>query len=792
MTFQFFNAVFETMKTPFIRTLSVPYTFTLLSFKFSIQPTSSLVPRPSYLGSRIPYVLLAAFFLFFISKVSAQSEIPIGTWRMHLSYNTINSVALGADNVFGAAKNSVMVLDKADNSISTYSKLNGLTGAGISFINYNVSSDQLLIAYEDGNLDIVEGNTVINFNRLKESTAITGSKKINHIVFENTFAYLATDYGVVVFDLTRNEVKETWRDLSVTGTKIKIFQSTIAGDSIFLATEKGVLAGNLNDNLLDYNNWKRFDQGSFSGSIRAISEFNGKIYAAINSVGIYHYENGAWTKETFLQNLIFTSMTEDVNHLFVAEGNNLWQVDATNNVIQITDDLIDKPLFAVEDADGKIWIADAVNGLIADNNGSFNNYLPDGPISSSSHRLKFYNKTLYSLPGGYSSTFNALNNDLGFDSFNNGIWANHSTATRDITDIDFVGDNVYLASFGYGVEKQDAQGNAVIFNEDNSTLVNINPPGKFVNITAVEKSNDGLWVANYGTSNSLHLLGNDQVWQAFSFSTFAARFPTNILVDYYNYVWMILNPLQGGGIMVFDRVNNRTAYLTEVPGAGGLPSKAVYSIAQDRDGYIWVGTDAGVAYFFDSEDVFSGSVDAIKPIFDNRFLLKSEKITAIAIDGGNRKWMGTQNGVWLFNPTGEALVYNFIEANSPLISNIIDDVAINDETGEVFFATDKGIVSFRSDATLSGPSFANVKIFPNPVTAEFNGTVGISGLATDAIVKITDVSGKLIWQTQANGGTATWNLQDVNGHKAVTGIYLVFAATQDAGENIVGKVAVIE
>jgi hypothetical protein len=264
------------------------------------------------------------------------------------------------------------------------------------------------------------------------------------------------------------------------------------------------------------------------------------------------------------------------------------------------------------------------------------------------------------------------------------------------------------------------------------------------------------------------------------------------MVDENNFVWMLLNPLQGGGALVFDPASNQSSYLTDLVGAGGLPSKAVRSIALDRDGYVWVGTDAGVAYFFDSQEVFTTTVDAIKPIFDNRFLLKSEKIKAIAVDGGNRKWMGTENGVWLFNSTGEELIYNFTTDNSPLISNIINDIEINDETGEVFFATDKGIVSYRSGATRSTLSFDGVKIFPNPVTAQFNGTIGISGLATDAVVKITDVSGKIVWQTQANGGTAIWNLQDVHGRKVSTGIYLVFAATQDAAENVVGKIAIVE
>jgi len=167
-------------------------------------------------------------------------------------------------------------------------------------------------------------------------------------------------------------------------------------------------------------------------------------------------------------------------------------------------------------------------------------------------------------------------------------------------------------------------------------------------------------------------------------------------------------------------------------------------------------------------------------------------VTSIAIDGGNRKWMGTGRGVWLFNPTGEALVHHFTTANSPLLSDNILDIEINAQTGEVFFATDKGLVSFRGDATEGTAVFQQVKIFPNPVTSAFMGTVAINGLATDAIVKITDISGKMIWQTQAQGGTASWNVQDYHGKRAATGIYLVFASTPDGSESAVGKIAVID
>ena len=721
----------------------------------------------------------------------AQSEIALGTWRVHLSYNSINAVAMSDDKVYGASDNSVIVLEKSDRSVSSYTKLNGLSGAGITAISVDPQTKILLIAYSDGNLDLVAGNEVSNFDRLKNSSIITGSKRINSITVTSGIAYLATDYGVVVFDVTRREVKETWRDLDVGGGMLRIYQSTFLGDSIFLATDRGVMAGNMHDNLLDFSNWKRFNTGIFNTAIHPIVTFQNRIYTAVNSSGIYYRENGSWTQASFLSGKTVTALNASGTDLLAIENSNLWKIDAASGIQPVADPIIVQPITTLEDTSGKLWIGDAKNGLVSNTTGVFSNYLPNGPLNVTSQHLVYHEQSVYDLPGGHSTSFTALGNANGFDVFSSGMWENQTSSMHDITDAAFADGITYLSSFGYGVEIRSEQG-IQVFNNTNSPLVNTNSPAKAVNITALETTTEGLWVANYGAVTPLHLLKKDNTWQSFSFPITSARYITDFVMDSNGFAWLVLNPAQGGGLFVFDKTSQKTIYLTDQPGSGGLPSIAVRSIATDRDGYVWIGTDAGVAYVADTYYVFSNTEDVIKPIFENRYLLRSEKITAIAVDGGNRKWMGTERGVWLFNPTGEKLIYNFTADNSPLLSNVIRDIVINDQTGEVFFATDKGIVSFRSDATTSSSSFQSVKIFPNPVTSVFTGLVGINGLATDAIVKITDVSGKLIWQTQANGGTATWNVRDYNGNRAQTGVYLVFAATQDGSESIVGKIAVVD
>ncbi|QOI96474.1 MAG: T9SS type A sorting domain-containing protein [Flammeovirgaceae bacterium] len=718
--------------------------------------------------------------LLFTVKVFAQ-EIPLGTWRTHISYNSIHSITQSSSKIYGATFNGISIVDRADGSITSLNKLNGLSGTGITAMAFDNNRNQVVVGYADGNLDIVKQNEIINFNALKNSPTIIGSKRINQVSIQQPYAYLATDFGVVVFDLIRLEIKETWRDLGVSGSQLKIFGSTFKTDSIFLATDNGVIAGDLDDNLMDFNNWKRFNQGSFNNAVQSITYFNTKVYAAINGDGIYNYVNGIWTKEIFLQNEDFTSLSSFTD-LLITTSSQVWKISSAGVLTEVTNSLTQKPLCAVEDSSGKLWIGDGRNGLVSNTSGTFQTSNPNGPSFSGSFRLKHFSGTVYALAGGFKPDFTPAGKTEYVNYFSLGNWNTlPDYFQEDVTGVDFSADKTYVSSFTLGLQVHT--NTVTIFNSSNSPLTNSR-------VSAIASSAEGVWVANYNAPQPLHLLKPDNTWQSFSFPVSAAQYPVNLLVDNLGQVWMMLNP-SAGGILVFNKSTNQHVYLTEAPGAGALPSRKVYALANDRNGAVWVGTDAGVAYFPDPSRIFSGNINSVKPLVNGRVLLNDEKTTAIAVDGGNRKWIGTERGVWLFDQFGETQLLHFNESNSPLLSDKINAIEIHPSTGEVFFATDAGIVSYRSDATAGTPSFSNIKIFPNPVTATFTGTVGITGLATDATVKITDVSGRLVWQTQANGSTATWNVRDVSGRRASTGIYLVIAISQDGSESMIGKIAVI-
>ncbi|MBK5279078.1 MAG: hypothetical protein JJE09_09480, partial [Bacteroidia bacterium] len=562
------------------------------------------------------------------------------------------------------------------------------------------------------------------------------------------------------------------------------YESAILRDSIFLATEKGVWCGSLKANLLDFNNWKKITSGEFSNGVKVITTFNNTIYTAVDDSGLFRKTGSNWNKESFLQNLIYTKLKGLDSKLLICAGSSLWQINIQNIVTEVASAQITHPNDVIERS-GNLYIGDEAKGILQISTGNIaTSFITSGPAISSIWRIGQEQNSTHAIGGGYSKAITSLNN-VGIQSTFINDWSNASLSISDITDLDLSDPSrSYFASFNDGLLQKSQQGE-LKYDISNSPL-------QTNSVTAIERGSDGLWVASYNTNKSLQLLLNDGSWESFSFSSLQSKFPVDLLRDFDNSIWMRISPQGGGGLVVFNKQSNTNVYLSDQGSQGGLPTKNVSSFAMDREGQVWIGTEQGVAFFSDPSLIFSGNVNATRPIYDSRFLLRDENITALAVDGGNRKWIGTENGVWLFDALGEKLIHNFTVDNSPLLSNFIQCIGINNTSGEVFFGTNKGMASFRSDATIGNENFNHVKIFPNPVTAHFNGFVAIEGLTTDSFVKITDVAGKLIWQVVANGGTASWNMRDTKGNRVETGIYLVFSTSADGADKNIGKIAIIE
>jgi ligand-binding sensor domain-containing protein len=272
------------------------------------------------------------------------------------------------------------------------------------------------------------------------------------------------------------------------------------------------------------------------------------------------------------------------------------------------------------------------------------------------------------------------------------------------------------------------------------------------------------------------------------------------VVDDLNQKW-IVSP-RGGGLICFNHGqsldnpgDDQWFWYRSGTGNGNLPDNNVLCIAKDKGNFIWVGTTRGIGIIYCPQQVFSGGCEAVLPVVqqDNfaGYLFRDEEVQVITVDGADRKWIGTKNGVWLLSPDAEKTIYHFTTGNSPLPDNDIKSIAIDGQSGEVFFSTSKGIVSFRSTATEGTTTNSNVLVFPNPVPPGYNGAIAIRGLVNNATVKITEMDGRLVYQTRALGGQAVWNGKDYKGRIISSGVYLVLVSDDSRKENLVTKIVFI-
>jgi len=783
---------------------------------------------------RINYKLLSLllFSLFFINKIFSQ-EIAIGQWRDHLPWNSCISVTEGDGIVYCATKYAVFSFDKSDNSLSRMTKVNYLSDIGVSKIAYHKALKTLVVAYSNGNLDLIENGVVTNISDIKRKQ-LQGYKSINNILFIGNYAYLSCGFGIVVVDLEKQEIKDTYY-IGPNGTQINVLDMTFDGTKLYAATEAGVYDANISDpDLSDYSVWtKHTEMPHPDGKFNAIEYFNHKIFVNYSTTGyytdtIFAYNDTAWTYfsypatcyniRSFGNNLVVTNV--DCINFFDTSGvitSRIYTYSWPNNPAAPAprDAIIDK------DQNNVIWIADANVGLVK-NAGIWTStsFQLNGPKTANVFKMSVENSNLWVAPGGMDATWNNVYNSDGVFSFINETWTTYDKdsisgvnkhiyipALKSKNDIVSIAvnpsnpSNVFAGSWSKGLLEFNNQSLTTVYDTTNSTLqwnYRIGIAG------IVFDENDNMWVTNTAVNKALHIRkASNKQWTAFDFNGYInTNAVGDLAIDKDDQKWMILP--RGNGLLVFndnktidDPSDDKIKLLSTSIGNGALPSDNIYSIAVGQDGEVWVGTDLGIAVFYNPENVFSGSGFDSQQILVNldgyiQPLLASEVVTAISVDGANRKWIGTQKaGVFLMSADGTTQLQHFTEDNSPLFSNTINCIAIDQKTGEIFFGTDKGIVSYKGDSTAPDSSYTNILVYPNPVTENYNGLIAIKGLVGNADIKITDITGTLIYQTTAKGGEATWNGKNFSGERAKTGVYLVFCSNSDGSKTIVAKIMFI-
>jgi ligand-binding sensor domain-containing protein len=453
------------------------------------------------------------------------------------------------------------------------------------------------------------------------------------------------------------------------------------------------------------------------------------------------------------------------------------------------------------------WMADEGGGLFRFFEGLGEALVPAGPFSEKAVHLSADRAGVLVSAGGYNSVLANRYSQEGAFQFENEQWKvlNRGSIGANNKFFDVIQAKYdpykpgirYLLPWGGGLVVLSDTGLQATYDGSNSSLQYINgsvDPNTGIGDTRVggiDFDLDGnVWMSNYGAARPISVLRSDGSWESFPLGPFTEVI--DMLVDNSGNKWV---RSRSGGVVVLDRENSRFVNPNTAEGSGGLPSPIVNCLAKDKSGAIWIGTAEGPAVFFNPNAVFRDRYDAQQIKIQQEqfvgFLLGNEVITAIAIDGADRKWFGTTNGVWLFSADGTRQIHHFTTENSPILSNIVTSLAIHPVTGEVFIGTDRGIISYRGTATEGAFTHSEVKVFPNPVRPEYEGMISVSGLVTNNWIKITDISGNLVYQTRADGGQVSWNGRDLQGQKVAAGVYLVFSTSDFGEERVAAKVVIV-
>jgi len=753
------------------------------------------------------YVLFLVLFQFSF----AQNKL---SWQSYFSFNEIKDISEAPTTVFAASENALFSKNTATNTIKTTTTVDGLSGQTISALYHSEGFKKTIIGYENGLMIVIneKDGSILKVVDIINKQLPANLKKINHFMEHNGLVYVSCDFGIVQFNLTTSQFGDTYF-IGDNGAEINIRQTAYFDGFIYAATSNGIRKANsTNANLIDFNQWTLVNSGDWS-SIETLDT----TLIAINSGGYIHRYNS----NTFIGFLQLPQPATDMRavnqKLFVTTSNTVFVYSnqmVLNRQIASTQVLDNTLSFTCATAIGDLlYIGTKEKGLFSStlsNVSTFENNTPAGPEKNNIFSLDVAPNVLWAVYGDYTSSYNPYPLDnYGISKYDTSGWLNLSyddvLGAKSMTRIIVNPNNdrqVYASSFFSGLLKIEQDVPVFLYNEKNSGLESITTEGPNyidvrINGTAFDKSGN-LWITNSRIKNGLKVLKTNGQWQSYSMATILDNAElasyANVVIDKNNTKWIATNR---EGVIGFNESTNTFKKITFGADVGNLPTADVRSVAVDTKNQLWIGTIKGLRVLSNVGSFQTESQLKANPVIimdDNlaQELLYEQFINVIAVDGANNKWIGTgDSGVFMVSPNGQETKYHFTINNSPLPSNVINDIKINSATGEVFIATDKGMVSFKGIATEANEDLNNAYVYPNPVRPNYSGTVKVAGLIDKANIKITDIEGNLVYETTSTGGTIEWDTTAFGRYKVASGVYMIFISAQDGGETKVKKVMII-
>jgi len=759
-----------------------------------------------YLGSWLPGIM--------------NGQVRLGQWRTHLPYRYCNLVEVTNDRVYCSTTGGLFTYNLNDNSIEKLSKIDGLSDVGVVSMRWYNEKQLLVLAYQNSNMDIIRDGVITNIPDILNKQ-IPGDKSIYDIFFSGDDAYLSTGFGIVVLNLDKNEIRETYY-IGDNGEALRINQLTVDSTHIWAATDNGIRRGELSDPfLVDFNSWELMEGlPGQEGVFNTIASFDGTIFTSWKDPAgvqdrIYYLDGTMWQEYAYFQGKECRELLDQGGFLTLVEDKAVSLINKDFLVVQRTG--IYDPRSVSLDQENKVWIADDGAGLITNSGGGdLWTIVPDGPQSAIVYDMMAAGGILYTVRGGVDGSWNNQYNVATLEYFKDEAWDyNINEESRDLVAV--VADpadpeHVFAASWGYGVHEFRDGEEVNQYKVGNSTLQTI-IPGDFVRIGGLAFDPQGnLWVTNSNVQDPISVRKADGTWKSFRADNKITEFGAlgNILVTFTGHKWMIIP--RGNGLFAMDdngTIDNASDDVYErvsvVDRFGKVITNDVRSFAEDQNGNLWLGTNQGILVMYSPHRLFSeGEVYAQEIIVPREgevnpdgtipgdVLLGDQIVTCIEVDGANRKWLGTAGGgAYLVSEDGLQEVHHFTALNSPLPSDNIYDIAVDGTSGEVFFATEKGIFSYKGDAQTGNATYSQVVVYPNPVREDYRGPIAIKGLVEQTTVKIQDMGGNLVYETESLGGQAIWDGTNFRGERVATGVYMIFLSNADGSLSHVTKLLFI-
>ena len=748
-------------------------------------------------------------------------------WTSYISYHDVTKVLPAGGRVYAIGNGGLFTYIFGADKVQTYSKSTGLSSTNITHIAYSEELEKLLLVYSDYNIDILDTNdSIINIPEYKNSSFPT--KAIRNIAICGEEAYLSTNSGLVVINMRKAEYTNAYE------IGFRINDAIGNKDNIYAIGPDGIYVGDRSKNLLDRTNWQR---KSSSVPLRFIA-FNDEFYA-LATRGLYSFDPEAVKLNLEVEGS-FNLASPYGEHLVLTSAEQVLIMDRNGQT-----DVFNYPNdFSNLASDGQhLWAARRALGLQAytiatDDTGAStlveagSNIVPNSPIRNYFNYLHYTPDNRLLVAGGALNYSGQTNYEGTLMIYENGKWLNFSedsiaiktgVAYSNLTSL--VQDPAdpshhYASSATAGLYEYRNGQFAQLYNNDNSPISCIYPNhtnykayNRLTGATYDPKGN--LWMFNNQVDTIIRVLTPEGKWYSF-YENAIKGYPTfdNYLFDSRGWVWMSHRRWAGtnyAGIACLNyngtlanRNDDKFTFCTTFTDQNGTTTQLslLYHFAFDKNGQLWIGTDQGVFVLRDPTTIFDAKQTFHRPLIPRNdgtnyadYLLDGVPVKCIAVDGANRKWLGTtNNGLYLVSPDGLEILEHFTADNSPLLSDCILSLAIRPDNGLLMIGTDLGLMSYRADATEPAETLeeSNIKVFPNPVRPDYNGKIRITGFTYDSDVKIATTSGQVVAQGTSLGGTFVWDGRNKAGDRVATGVYLVIASDADGKNGVVGKILMVK